>query len=390
MEWNPFSREAQENPYPVYRWLRDQEPCYYNEETEMWALSRFDDVLQATLDTRSFSSDVMGGSPLEMFIGTDPPRHTPRRRLISRAFTPRAIASLEPRIREITRQHLDALEGRACFDLIGDFARKLPLAIICEMLGVPEKDREHLQILGDRFLARPADFSERTPPADAIAAIEEYAAYFIPVYHDRRARPRDDLLTQLACNEMRDADGTIRTLNELEFAANSIMLTTAGNETTTKLIGNLAVELWRNPDQRAQLQADQSLIPNAVEESLRRDPPSQWQNRRAGRDVSLHGRKIREGDFVALITGAAGRDEREYPDPDRFDIQRRFDRHLSLGYGHHVCLGKSLARLEARVATEGLLERFGGYEVNSAALQRTYSSNVSGFSSIPVSVGEAR
>jgi cytochrome P450 len=389
MEWNPFSSRAQHDPYPIYRWLRDEAPCYHNESTEMWALSRFQDVLGATLDPATFSSSVMGDDrgPVRMFISLDPPQHTPRRNLVSSTFTPRAIAKLEPWIREVAVRHLDALEGRSEFDLIGDFAKKLPLEIICVMLGIPPEDRVELQSLGDRFLARKE--GERIPPADSAVAFQKYVEYFLPIYRDRRARPRDDLLTRLACAEFRDANGVLRTLNEYEFAADGIMLTTAGNETTTKLIGNLVYELWRNPDQRAELCNDPSLGANAVEESLRHDAPSQWQNRVAVRDVEVHGRKIPKGAFVALISGSAGRDERKYTDPDRFDIHRRIDVHLSLGYGHHVCLGKTLARLEGRIALEELLQRYPRYEIRPDGLQRTFSVNVSGFSAMPIETGRA-
>lgn len=385
MDWNPFSRSAQEDPYPTYRWLRDEAPCYYNEETDMWALSRFQDVLDATLDPASFSSQTGNRGPGHMFISIDPPEHTPRRNLISSAFTPRTIATLEPWIREITIRHLDRLEGRSDFDLIAGFAKKLPLEIICVMLGVPEEDRETLQDLGDQFLAR--DEGERTPPPAAALAYQKYVEYFTPVYHDRRASPRDDLLTRLACDEFKQEDGTRAPMGEVEFAENGLMLTTAGNETTTKLIGNLAYELWRNPDQRAELCRDASLIPNAVEESLRYNAPSQWQNRVAGREIQMHGRTIPEGAFVALISGAAGRDERAYPDPDRFDIHRKIDVHLSLGYGHHICLGKSLARLEGRIAIEELLRRYPSYTIQEDRLERTFSSNVSGYSVMPLETG---
>jgi cytochrome P450 len=228
---------------------------------------------------------------------------------------------------------------------------------------------------------------ERTPPPDSAVAYQEYVDYFRPIYHDRRAKPRDDLLTRLACGEFRQVDGSIGPMGEVEFGENGLMLTTAGNETTTKLIGNLAYELWRNPDQRAELLTDFSLIPNAVEESLRHDAPSQWQNRQAARDLVVHGREIPRGAFIALITGAAHRDERKYPDPDRFDIHREIDVHLGLGYGHHICLGKSLARLEGRIALEELLARFPDYEIRSEGLERTLSSNVSGFSVMPVERG---
>jgi cytochrome P450 len=385
LEWNPFSRIAQEDPYPTYRWLRDEEPCYYNEKTDMWALSRFQDVLDATLDATHFSSQYQGRGPGNMFISVDPPGHTPRRNLISSAFTPRAIARLEPWIREITAGYLDALEGESRFDLIGDFAKKLPLEIICVMLGIPEGDREELQSLGDRFLAR--DEGERTPPPDSLVAYEKYIDYFRPVYHERRAHPRDDLLTRLACDDFRQEDGSRGPMGEFEFAENGLMLTTAGNETTTKLIGNLAFELWRNPDQRAELCLNPSLALNAVDESLRFNAPSQWQNRVAGPGVEVHGRKIPEGAFVALVSGAAGRDERKYPDPDRFDIHREIDVHLSLGFGHHICLGKSLARLEGQIAIEELLLRYPNYEVLSEQLERTYSSNVSGYSAMPIDTG---
>ena len=384
MEWNPFSHEAQADPYPVYRWLRDEQPCYHNEKTDMWALSRFEDVLRATLDPKTYSSQFGGRGPGHMFISIDPPAHTPRRNLISGAFTPRAIAKLEPWIREITVKHLDRLAGRDRFDLIGDFAKKLPLEIICVMLGIPEDDRERVQSYGDRYLAR--EPGERTPPPDAAVAYQECLDYFAPIYHDRRTQPRDDLLTRLACGEIKHGDGAVGPMSEQEFGENGLMLTTAGNETTTKLIGNLVFELWRNPDQRAELVRNPALIPAAIEESLRHDAPSQWQNRVAARDVEMHGRTIPEGAFVALISGAANRDERKYADPDRFDIHREMDMHLSLGYGHHICLGKSLARLEGRIAMEELLLRFPRYELVSGGLERTYSSNVSGFSAMPMEV----
>jgi len=386
VEFDPFSYEVHEDPYPFYRRLRDEAPAYWNERLGFWALSRHADVLAAFKEPLRFSS--AGGVSLErssqvdpstvaFFIAMDPPRHDKFRNLVSKAFTPRRIAELEQKIRGITAHYVDRfVEARRC-DFIRDFAAKLPMDVVSEMLGVPPDDRDTLREWADLVLHREEGVTE-VPPA-GIAASGNLLQYFATLVAARRAQPADDLTSALIAAEL---DG--ERLVDRDVMAFLFLMVIAGNETTTKLLGNAVYWLWRNPEQRALVRRDFELVPRWAEETLRYDPSSQALARTLTEDVTFHGRTMRSGQKVLLLIGAANRDERVFPDPDRYDVMRDHTESLSFGKGTHFCLGASLARLEARVGLEAVLRRFPDFDIAAGNLERVHSTNVRGFSSIPI------
>ena len=387
MEYDPYSYELDIDPYPVYRHLQDHEPLYYNERLDFWALTRFDDCHEAFLDWRTYSSargtvlelmDKPFGGPLIIFM--DPPRQTRLRNLVSKAFTPRRIAELEPQIRAIAAQHLDPLVGRERCDVVKEFTAKLPMDVISALLGIPPADRDSVRGWSNDILHR--DPGNPDPPQRAIEAMGRLHEYFGAAVDERRRRPRDDMMTALTTACVRGDDGTSERLTDLEILSFFNLLATAGNETVTKLLASGYYWLWRNPDQRRLLAGDPSLCANAVEELLRYDPPSQYQGRVTTREVELHGRVMPKEAKVLLINGATGRDPRRFPDPDRFDVRREIDIHLGFGFGQHICLGASLARLESRISLEEFLRRIPDYDIPDDGIERMHSSNVRGFSGL--------
>ena len=392
MIYDPYSREMQQDPYPTYARLLDQDPCHYNPTMDFYALFRFQDVWDAALDWKALSSrlgpvlEVRDGQPLgypRSIISMDPPAHTRIRNVLSKAFTPRRIAGLETDVRRIASQYLDEYVESGGGDIQGAFSNKLPMDVVSTLLGIPEEFRDDFRRVAERRLMRDPDTGlPLDPEPDAL----DTEAMLRDLLEERRRRPREDLITVAAQSEFRDVDGVQRRLTGEEVVAFASLLAVAGSETTVKLLGNCLVYLWRHPDQRKRLWEEPQLIPQAVEEVLRYDPPSQYSGRVAERDVSFHGVTIPRGARVALVTGAACRDPREFSDPDRFDIDRRADRQLYFGYGSHVCIGKSLARQEARVALEEIGKRFPDYEVIEEGLTRTYQAHVRGFASVPLAI----
>ncbi|MEN8181522.1 MAG: cytochrome P450 [Myxococcota bacterium] len=386
MEYDPYSYELDADPYPVYRGMRAHEPAYYNERLDFWALTRFDDVLEAFLDWRRYSSargtvlelmdkDVSG--PLIIFM--DPPRQTRIRNLVSKAFTPRRIAELEPQIRAIAAEHLDRLVGCSGFDVVKEFTARLPMDVISALLGIPPEDRDEVRGWSNDILHR--DPGNPDPPQRALEAMGHLSRYFREALIERRRHPREDMMTLLTQAELPGEVGPER-LSDLEIQSFFNLLATAGNETVTKLLATALYWLARNPGERRILMAEPGAIPGAVEETLRYDPPSHYQGRTTTEPVELHGRKLPRGARVLLINGATGRDERRFPDPDRFDVRREIDLHLGFGHGQHICLGASLARLESRIALEEFFRRFGEYDAPEEGVERMHSSNVRGFSGL--------
>ena len=392
MIYDPYSRQMQEDPYPTYRTFRDEEPCSHNPKMDFYALFRFEDVWQATLDWKTYSSSLgpilenKGEIPGEVMsiIGMDPPRHVRIRNLVSKGFTPRRIASLEGEVRRIARAYLDAVAGERSFDFQAALSNRLPMDVISVLVGIPEEDRATYRGWVDKGLERDPETGK--PPPGAAEGMWSASAYVGRLLTARRERPCDDLVSLLAHSEYEDVDGRPKRLADHEAVAFVTLLAAAGAETTTKLLGNCMVYLARHPDQRSRLWQDPRLLPQAIEEVLRYDAPSQFQGRVALRDAVVHGVRIPRGARVALVTAAACRDEREFPDPDRFDIDRSPERQIYFGYGNHVCIGKSLARLEARVVLEEVRARFPDYEVDEAGLTRTYQAHVRGFATVPIRV----
>ncbi|MEJ2336965.1 MAG: cytochrome P450 [Gemmatimonadales bacterium] len=387
MEYDPTSWEIQEEPYPVYQWLRDEAPVYHNEKMGFWAISRFQDVWDATLDWRSFTS-IYGqtlektGSTLPMLISMDPPQHTRVRTLVAKAFTPRRVAAMEPIVRQITRERLAGLEPGMQIDLFEQLASSMPMDVISTMLGVDEGDRDRVRHLTNQLMHREPGELDVEQRQREIGA--ELFAYFNGLIDSRRREPRDDLVSALIAAKLEGEDGTMTSLSQEELLGFCLLLGSAGHETTARLICNSAVTLARHPDQRRELARSPDLLPAAVEEFLRYDPPSQVQGRWSTRAVELHGVTIPEDVRVLLLTGAAQRDPREYKEPDRFDIHRKIERHLSFGFGQHLCLGKSLARQECRVAFKEFLARFPDYEVDEDNLVWAHNNNVRGYAKVPM------
>ncbi len=388
--YDPFDYEIDRDPHPTWRRMRDEAPLYRNEEHDFWALSRFQDVMEASIDTATYSSaygtvldlmmDEPGQSPMMIF--QDPPEHTRLRKLVSRAFSPRRISMLESRIREIARSYLDPQVGGSGFDFVADFGAKLPVMVIGSMLGVPVEHQDHIRELTDQLLHR--DEGEIDSSARVAKVSAELFGYFADYIAERRRHPRDDMMTDLVQAEIELEDGSLRRMSDEQILAFISLLSGAGNETVARLIGWTGLLLARHPDERAKLVERPELIPNAVEELLRYEAPSPVQARRVMRDAGWHGERLPEGATLLLLTGSAGRDERQYPEPDAFRVERVIDRHVSLGFGAHFCLGASLARLEGRVAIEETLRSFPVWEVDETACEMVHTSTVRGYARLPI------
>jgi hypothetical protein len=386
VEFDPYSYAVHEDPYPFYKALRDEAPAYWNDRVKFWALSRHADVLAAFKDSARYSnaggvslerSSAQDPSAVAFFLAMDPPRHDQLRNLVSRAFTPRRVTELEPRVRAITAHYIDRfIEAGRC-DFIGDFAARLPMDVISELLGVPSDDRDELREWADLVLHREPGVSA-VPPA-GMQATMRLLGYFTELVAERRRRPGEDLTSALAEAEL---DG--ERLSDRDIKAFLFLMVIAGNETTTKLLGNALYWLWRNPPERALVRADPALVPRWVEETLRYDSSTQALARTLTVDTTLHGQTMRAGDKVLLLLGAANRDERVFPDPDRFDLQRDQTESLAFGKGTHFCLGAALARLEGRIALEAVLVRLPDFEIEPGGLVRVHSANVRGYAAMPI------
>jgi cytochrome P450 len=387
MDFNPYSYEFHDDPFPFYRELRDRAPCYHNAELNFWAVSRYDDVLAALHDPDTYCSrygiTLEQDSTLPMLLTTDPPGHTDLRRRVSRAFTPRRIADLEPEIRRLAQQFLDSLVEQHDADLIADYAARLPMDVIARMLGVPESDEAQLREWTNALLDREEGIPDVTP-AGVEAAINLYK-YFCEFVAERRSGARtggasDDLTTAL-CTPPVGGDG----LDDEQVVGFLFLLIIAGNETTTKLLANCLLALQRFPSERAKVTADPARIPDAVEEILRYEGSTQFMARTLTRDVELHGRPMPAEAKVLLLLGSANRDERAWDRPDTFDIDRASTvQHVGFGHGIHVCLGAALARLEMRVSLEEIFRAIPDYEIDEARCTRVHSGNVRGWASMPM------
>ena len=386
--YDPYDYEIDKNPHAVWRRLREEQPVYFNERYEFFALSRFEDVWRAYLDPKTYSSSH--GVQLETLdrpvefatmIFMDPPEHDSLRKLVSKAFAPIHIKRLEDTVGKLVDELLDPFAGTSGFDYVEQFGALLPPVVIGELLGVPLADRDLLRRWFDDVLHREEGQTETSERAmTAGIAVFEYTHAMLA---ERRAHPRDDMVTALMQAEIPDGDGT-RRLDELEIVSFIILLAGAGVETVARLLSWTAVLLARHPDQRALLAADPSLVPNAIEELLRYEAPSPVNGRWLTQPVTVQGVTIPAESKVLLLNGSANRDPREFADPDRFDVRRDAARHAAFGFGTHFCLGAALARLEGRLALTGTLRRFPTWEIDDAELRAVHTSTVRGFSSVPI------
>jgi cytochrome P450 len=395
MEFNPYSDSFFDDPYDTYRWMRDEAPVYYSERWDFYALTRNADVVAAHRDWESFSSaygvtlDALSMrhrfDELKMLILMDPPEHERLRKLVRQVFTKAAIANLEPLVTDIVTSHVQALAGEDHFDLVADFAALFPVEIISSMLGVPAGERQQIRLWTDGFLHR----EENNPFAteSGVAASAAMGEYFLDLAREKRRKPDDLIISRLVTTTYEDESGVTHRLTDQDIATFSVLLASAGSETVTKLMGNGVMAFHNNPDQWELVLQDAGLIPGAIEEMLRLNPPSQYQGRFTTRDVVLDGGTIPAGSPTLLVTGAATRDPRAYDRPDAFDVRRGGATTLAFGYGAHSCLGSWLARLESRVAFHQLRERWPRFDVDTDGLRRVTMSNVAGYSHIPVHIG---
>jgi cytochrome P450 len=392
VDFDPYSNDFYESPYETYRRMRNETPLYYNAKYDFYALTRYDDVAPALKDFETYSSgkgitlDMVKAddveSPPGYIIMMDPPEHERMRKLVNRVFTPRAVMVLAPMIEEKINEVIATLDPGS-FDAVADFSALFPVEIITTMLGVPAADRQQLRLWLDKTLERePGSIG---PSQEGIDAAVQSVGYYYGLIQERRAKPQDDMISRLIEAEVVE-DGDSRRLDDIEIAAFANLLGGAGAETVTKLVGNAVVVFAEHPDQWQKLRDDRSKIPAAFEELLRYEGPTQYQVRSSRRDVTLHGDTIPAGSAVLLINGSASRDERVFPDPDRFDIdrQRPFGYNLNFGYGIHSCLGAALARMEGRIALDVLLDFIPRYEIDVAGLRRVNMTNVCGWSNVPV------
>ena len=390
--WDPLDEELDDHPHEVWRQLRDTRPVYRNDRYDFWALSRFEDVEAAHRDPATFSSahgtvlDIMGPdlSKTGLIIFMDPPEHTILRALVSRAFTPRRMTEMRNGVREMCAELLDPFVGSGGFDYVQDFAAQLPSRVIARLVGVPDEDREEQRRnIDEIFHIEPGVGMVNDVSLMARIRLHEYLSGLV---ERRLAGPQHDMISVLAQAEITDEHDVERRLTVAEIVDFSLLLFSAGTETVMRLLGNAAVLLAECPDQRAVLQAEPDVIPNAVEELLRYEAPSPVQGRWTTRDVTLHDVTIPAESKVLLLTGSAGRDERVFPDPDRFDVRRPMKHHVSFGYGIHFCVGAALARLEGTVALEETLARFPEWEIAPERVVRQHTSTVRGYSEVGILV----
>jgi cytochrome P450 len=391
LEFDPFSSTFFEDPSDVYRRLRNEAPVYFNERYNFWALSRWEDVAAAHKDTAAFSSSYgtdlhllsdPGSIPHKMILFMDPPEHDRMRALVSRVFTPRAVGALEPMVRDVITRFADGIGDADSFDLVQEWAAPFPVEVISEMLGIPPGDRQRIRHSIDVMLHREEGSIHPSPEAEE--AGQETGLYLYELVQDHRSHPRDDMTTRLIEAEVERDDGSTTHLDDIEIAGFLSLLAGAGAETVTKLVGNAAVLFARHPDQWRMVLDRPEVIPGAVEEILRYLPPAQYSGRYTLEERTIHGVTVPAGQAVLLLTGSATRDERQFDDPDAFDITRPPSLALGFGYGIHSCLGAALARMESRIALSELARRWPRFGIDEDGLRRVSMSNVAGYCNVPV------
>lgn len=390
--YDPYDFQIDDNPYPIWKRLRDEQPLYYNEKYDFFALSRHEDVERCSKDWKRYSSAK--GTLLELIrsnmelpgsiIFEDPPAHDLHRSLVTNMFLPRKIAALEEKVRGFCATCLDPIREKGEFDFIADFGAMIPMRAIGYLLGIPEADQIALRNTIDHGL----ELSDGAPPPpDMQARLIEGQMGVISEYIQWRAKnPSDDIITELLRLEFDDLDGSRRKLRFEELLTMVNLIAAAGNETTARLIGWAGKVLAEHPDQRRAVAQDLSLVPRTIEELLRYESPSPVQARYVTEDVEHYGQTVKQGSVMLLLTASANRDERRFKDGDSFNVHRQVGGHLAFGYGIHFCLGASLARLEARVALEEVLKRFPEWEVDYANAVQARTSTVRGWKTLPVKI----
>ena len=397
--FDPYDYAFQEDPYPVYRRCRDEDPLHHNAEHDFWVLTRHADV-QHAVRTEGVYSNAMGVSidksawgpdahKVMSFLGMDPPRQKRLRSLVSKGFTPRRVTELAPRIEQLTDHYLTQCLEMGSFDWITDFAGRLPMDVISEMMGVPEADRVEVRRLADLVVHREPGVHD--VPRAGMEASLDLVVYYADMVEQRRKQPTDDLTSALLAARLENEHSDGDRLTDEEIIAFLFLMVVAGNETTTKLLGHALFHLTKHPEQYDQVFADPTqpddLVVPWIEETLRYDTSSQMVARHLLQDVELHGKVAPAGSKLLIVLGSANRDDRVFSRPDDYDIFRDKDevaQLLSFGGGRHFCLGANLARLEAQIALREVVRRVGRVELDHDACQRVHSINVRGFASVPV------
>jgi cytochrome P450 len=394
VQFNPYDPALIDDPYPAYTALRDEAPAYYGESQNFWALSRFADVKAALADNETYCSSqgllVLEATddyaapefPPGNLLLMDPPEHTAYRQMVNKRFLQRGVAALETRMRDTANALVDRFVERGSVDLVAEYTAALPATVFGELLGIPASESATFQELSAQLVS-PAP----TPEAMAAhhEATESVSECFRQLLVEKRAHPADDLLTELAHGSI---DG--EPIAEPEFVGFAIAMLIAGNDTTSNFLANAGWLLAAHPDQRALLRKDPTLLANAVEEILRIEAPVHGLARTLTRDVELHGHTMSEGQKVLLLFGSGNRDEREFDAPDRFDVTRQFESHLSFGFGIHYCIGIHLGRLEGRVGIETLLTRLGDYELASDTVHWRQAIPTRPMAGLPITFTPAR
>jgi len=387
VHYDPDSSEVAYDPWALFKRLRDEAPLYYNAEHDFYALSRFEDVERVHVDRETYSSTM--GATLEMIklaraglyeippgtvIFEDAPSHTIHRALLSRMFTPRRVTELEPMIRQVTREMIDPTVETGRFDFVVDLGNVMPSLVIGMLIGIPEEDR----------LAIRDHYGKSQDEKDASGVNILSGEVFADYLDWRVEHPSDDIMTQLLNAEVDDLEGGRRRLTREELLAYVNIVAAAGNDTTRRLIGWMGKVLSDHPDQRQKLVDDPGLIPGAVDELLRYEPPALHSGRYVLRDVELYGQTVPAGSIMLPMLGAANRDERRIDDPDRFDVTRKQTGMFTFGFGAHYCLGQALARLEGRVALEEILARFPTWEADESGAVFAFNGDLRGWDAFPV------
>ena len=390
--YDPWDVDIDVDPYPTYQRLRDESPLYYNERHDFWGLSRYADVDAALRDPQRLSSargdilEVVKADPVMppgVFINEDPPLHTIHRALVSRAFTPKKMKALEDKVRAFCSACLDPLVGGDRFDFVTDLGAELPMRTIGMLAGIPDADQPSVRAQAHAVL--------RNKPGEPLPVKKDHyfdGDMFTDYVAWREKNPSDDLITELLNVEFEDETGTTRRLAKEELLIFLAVVAGAGVETTGRLFGWMGKVLAEHPDQRQELVEDRSLIPGAIEELLRYEPPGPHVARYvATEDIEYHGDSVPAGSALLLMLASANRDERHFDDPDCFNIRRKPGGHLTFGRGAHFCVGAPLARLEGRIALDEVLNRFPKWDIDVGACRRSRTSTVRGWDSMPAFVG---
>jgi cytochrome P450 len=391
--WDPFDWKLHEDPHPVWRRMREEAPLYRNDKYDFWALTRFDDVLGVLLDWRTYSSsrgpsiETIRMSELNEFVAgsvicEDPPMHDLHRQLLIRAFTPRAVAQIEERVRGFAQELLDKRIGSGAFDFVDDYGGRVPGMVIAAMLGTPDSDVAEILHLSEEQISSGDDPSDTTHFEEITNQLGEY---FMGHVKARRKNPTDDIMSALVTMEFTDEHGVTRKLTDLEACAYIQLLSAAGNDTTARFSGWAGATLAQFPAERAKLVENAGLIPNGVEEILRYEPPAMALARVVMKDVTWYDQVVPAGSVVMIVQASTGRDQRQFPNPDVVDVNRKIERHLSFGFGVHVCMGAPLARMQGRIIVEEMLKRFPEWDVEWDTTEIVHTgSNIRGYKKLPI------